>query len=202
MAIRGGWLRAGVLLLVALPPVDDTDCGPDVELAGPACFFWLLAARRSLELDAKRFSFDSRACGLFTASFGDFKLDGVATFDFLVGVAGTSSSSGHPLNLLSYDRWVLDAELSNPMLTRVGVLGESLSITRKDELGVDASERPAAGLETLPDELTGRDAFRAGVVFLLSFKVRVASDDGLLNTEGLSLNLVGESEFLAFCCCV
>ena len=81
--------------------MDGTDCISDVELAGPVSFLWLPAARRLLELDANRLSFDSRACGLFTTSFGDPKLDGVATFDFLVGVAGTSSSSGHPLNRLS-----------------------------------------------------------------------------------------------------
>jgi hypothetical protein len=87
------------------------------------------------------------------------------------------------------------------MLTRVGVLGESFSITRKDEFGVEASDRLAAGLETLPEELTGLDAFRAGVATVPSLTVRVASDDGLLNTAGLSLDLFGEGEFLAFCCC-
>ena len=201
VAIRGGWLRAGVLLLVALPPVDDTDCISDVKLAGPVSFLWLLAARGLLEVDAKRFSFDSRACELFTASFDDPKLEGVATFDFLVGVAGTSSSSGHPLNLLSYDRWVLDAELRTPVLARVGVLGESSFVNRKDEFGVAASERVAAGLGPLPDELAGLEAFRVGVAILLSLTLRVASDDGLLNTEGLSFDLFGEGEFLAFCCC-
>lgn len=201
VAIRGGWLRAGVLLLVALPPVDDTDCISDVKLAGPVSFLWLLAARGLLEVDAKRFSFESRACSLFTASFGDPKLEGVATFDFLVGVAGTSSSSGHPLNLLSYDRWVLDAELKTPVLARVGVFGESSFVNRKDEFGVAASERVAAGLGPLPDELTGLEAFRVGVAILLSLTVRVASDDGLLNTEGLSFDFFGEGEFLAFCCC-
>lgn len=36
--MRGGWLRAGVLLLVALPSVDGTDCISGMELAGPGLF--------------------------------------------------------------------------------------------------------------------------------------------------------------------
>ena len=86
------------------------------------------------------------------------------------------------------------------MLTRAGVLGDSLLVTRKDELGLEAGDRLAAGLGTLPGALTGLDAFRAGVATLPSLTVRVASDDGLLNTAGLSLDLFGEGEFLAFCC--
>jgi len=118
-----------------------------------------------------------------------------------VGVAGTSSSSGHPLNRLSYDRWVLDTELKTPVLGRVGVLGEFPFVYRRDELEVAAIERVVAGLEMLPDELTGLDPFRAGVASLMSLTARVASDDGLLNTEGLALDLFGDGEFLAFCCC-
>ena len=82
---------------------------------------------------------------MFTVSFGGHRLDGVAPRDFLVGVAGMSSSSGHPLNLLSYDRWVLDTELRTPVLARVGVLGESLFVNRKDEFGVAASDLYGSG---------------------------------------------------------
>ena len=95
---------------------------------------------------------------------------------------------------------MLDAELRTPVLARVGVLGESLFVDRKVEFGVAASEGVATGLEALPDELAGLEAFRVGVAILLSLTVRVASDDGLLNTDGLSLDLFGEGEFLAFCC--
>jgi hypothetical protein len=59
--MRGGWLLAGVLLLVALPSMDDTECISIIELAWVVFFDWLLTARRLLELDDKRFSFDSRA---------------------------------------------------------------------------------------------------------------------------------------------
>jgi len=59
--MRGAWLRAGVLLLVALPPMDDTDCVSDIELACRVFFSWLLTARRLIEVDDKRFSFDNLA---------------------------------------------------------------------------------------------------------------------------------------------
>lgn len=87
------------------------------------------------------------------------------------------------------------------MLARVGVLGESLFVYRRDELGVAASEKAPAGLQMLPDELIGLEPLRAGVAFLVSFTALVASDDGLLNTVGLSLSLPGEGESLVFCCC-
>jgi hypothetical protein len=81
-------------------------------------------------------------------------VDGVARLELLVGVAGTSSS-GHPLNLLSYDLCVPDVELNIPVLARVGVLGVSLLVCRRDGLGV-ASEGFAGGrLEMLPEELVG-----------------------------------------------
>lgn len=201
VAIRGGWLRAGVLLVVALPLVDAAEWTSDIELAGPGLFVWLFTTRRLLEFDDNRFSSDRRAWLVLTASFDETRLDGVAPFDFLVGVAGTSSSSGHPLNLLSYDRWVLEIELTTPLLARIGVTGDIPFAYRRDEFGVAASERAPAGREMLPEELAGLEAFRAGVVVLVSLAVRVASDDGLLNTEGLSLDLLGDGESLAFCCC-
>jgi hypothetical protein len=72
-------------------------------------------------------SFDNRVWQLFPKRADSRKGDGVARFELLVGVTGSlKSSSGHPLNLLSYDLWVFDVELKAPALARIGVLGGSL----------------------------------------------------------------------------
>jgi hypothetical protein len=149
-------VRAGVLLLVVLPPAEDTDGLCEIELPGPGLLIWLLTALRVLDFDGNRLSLDNRVWSRLFRGVDKPNVDGVARLELLVGVAGTqTSSSGHPLNLLSYDLCVPDVELNIPVLARVGVLGESLLLYRRDGLGV-ASEGSAGGrLEMLPEELVG-----------------------------------------------
>lgn len=67
--------------------------------------------------------------------------DDIARLESLLGVMGTAqSSSGHPLNLLSYDFIVPDARLELAVLGRVGVLGESLDTSGRREAGVAVNE--------------------------------------------------------------
>lgn len=158
----GNCVRAGVLLLVALPPVDATDSFCEIELPGPGLLIWLLTARRLLEFDDSKFSFDKRAWLLLVKGGDTPRVDDAARLELLVGVMGTqTSSSGHPLNLLSYDRCVLEAELKIPKVARVGVLGESLFEYRRDGLGVAVED-----LEMVPEDFSGLDPLRPTVVAL------------------------------------
>lgn len=59
-----------------------------------------------------------------------------------------------------------------------------------------------ANLDNLPDELAGLEVLTGEVGPLNSFEGLMASDDGLLNTDGELLSLLGEGELLAFCCSV
>lgn len=86
------------------------------------------------------------------------------------------------------------------MLGRVGVVGETRSKDRREDLGVAVSEGAAvAGLAGRPEELPGLLVWPK-IELLESFVGRVARDEGLLKTEGKSLDLLGEGEALTFCC--
>jgi hypothetical protein len=92
-------------------------------------------------------------------------------------------------------------ELRTPLLVRVGVEGVFRSKDRKDDFGVMVSEGTAvAGRTGGPDELPGRLVWPEIVICESLVVERVASDEGLLNTEGKSLDLLGEGGALTFCC--
>lgn len=91
-------------------------------------------------------------------------------------------------------------ERRTPLLVRVGVLGDIWLKERRDDFGVAVSEGTAvAGLVGRPEELPGLLVWPKREL-LESFVGRVASDEGLLKTEGKSLDLLGEGVALAFCC--
>jgi len=91
-------------------------------------------------------------------------------------------------------------ELGTPLPGRVGVVGEIGSKDRREDLGVVVIEGIAvAGLVASPDELPGL-LVCPKIELLRSFVDRVASDEGLLNTDGKSLDFLGEGKALPFCC--
>lgn len=93
-----------------------------------------------------------------------------------------------------------EIELRTPLLGRVGVVGYVRSKDRKDDLGVAVIEGFAvAGLVASADELPGLLVWPK-IELLWSFGGRVASEEGLLKTEGKSLDLLGEGEAFTFCC--
>jgi hypothetical protein len=96
---------------------------------------------------------------------------------------------------------VLLVELRTPLPVRVGVEGVARSKDREDDLGVMVSDGIAvAGRTGRPDELLGLLVWPKIVIFESLVVERVASDDGLLNTEGKSLDLLGDGEAFPFCC--
>ena len=202
---------------------EDTDgaCGFGDEIgAGTARS---LTARCLLEPVDLRFSLDSLVW-LVLARGVERRVVKEGRLELLVGVLGVAkSSSWKPLNLESYDRWVPRVELRTPLPVRVGVEGEFWLKDRKDDFGVMASEGTAVADRTRrPDELPGRTERpdellgRTGrpdellgllvwpkiVIFESLVVERVASDEGLLNTEGKSLDLLCEGGVFPFCCSV
>jgi hypothetical protein len=159
VAMRGGLVLAGVLLLVTLlsPVEEDTDgaCGFGGEIgAGTARS---LTARCLLELVDLRFSLDSLVWLVLVRGV-ERRVVKEGRLELLVGVLGVAkSSSWKPLNLESYDRCVPRVELRTPLPVRVGVEGEFRLKDRKDDFGVMASEGTAVADRTRrPDELPGR----------------------------------------------
>jgi hypothetical protein len=204
--MRGGLFLADALLLVTFPPpVEDDTEGARVDGAalprGVDRCSCPLAARCLLELVNLKFSLNSLVW-LVLARGVERRVVDEARLEGLVGVLGDAkSSSWKPLNLESYDRCVPWVELRTPLLVRVGVEGVFRSNDRKDDFGVMVSEGTAvAGRTGGPDELPGRLVWPKIVIFESLMVERVASDEGLLNTEGKSLDLLGEGEALAFCC--
>lgn len=129
--------------------------------------------------------------------------DDTARFEALIGVMGAvQSSSGQPLNLLSYDLGVSEARLKLAVLGRVGVFRESLDDFRGGEAVVAVKEgifppkvsKFAGGLRSEKPSRLEREPCRECVV-------RVVLGDGLLNTEFVSLSFVGDGEDLADLSC-
>lgn len=162
----------------------------------------LLTARCLDELAELRFSLDSLVWLVLARGVERRVADDEARFELLLGVLGVAKSpSWKPLNLELYDRCVPDVELKTPLLVRVGVDGEFRSVGRTDDFGVAIREGAAvAGRTGRPDELLGLLVWPKIVIFESLVVERVASDEGLLKTEGKSLDLLGEGDALAFCC--